>query len=279
MRSRRYNRFISKVSSSKKVEISSEEAQFLIDNYNKNNRLPKMGQVKKLAREIQNGFWQCNGATIIFDITGNINDGQHRLMACAKSGRSIETWVIVGVPKEFQLTIDQHSKRSMGDSYRLENGNRIPKFQETIINFLACRDNNFSTSLTNSDKKPYFVKYLPIVDSVLEAVPTLLTHRFPNVKRAHKGYRCAIVAAIIEYYEKSPDEAIEFAKGISANEIDVDSSSPIKYYRDNYQAISNGGGARNKSDYLETLWVIHKFHFGMPISPNAGMRQKEGWEF
>jgi len=77
------------------------------DNRNINER-----KVAFIARQIVGGHWIVNGATICFDVEGNMIDGQHRLQGCVKSKKPIEAFVVRGLQTAAYTTIDQGWKRS-----------------------------------------------------------------------------------------------------------------------------------------------------------------------
>lgn len=64
---------------------------------------------------LQNGEWELNGATIVFDENGILRDGQHRLHACVKTGKPITSVVVRGVKGEAQITMDTGTKRALRD--------------------------------------------------------------------------------------------------------------------------------------------------------------------
>lgn len=81
---------------------------------NINNRPLSQVASDKLA----DGFaadYQENGDTIKFDEDGNLVDGQHRLTAVVKSGRTIHSWVVRNVSARAIDTIDKVRRRSNGD--------------------------------------------------------------------------------------------------------------------------------------------------------------------
>lgn len=59
--------------------------------------------------------WELNGDSIRFSETGVLLDGQHRLAAIIKSGVSIETLVVTGLPDSVFDVIDVGARRSAGD--------------------------------------------------------------------------------------------------------------------------------------------------------------------
>jgi hypothetical protein len=79
------------------------------------NRNLRSAIVTRLARDMESGHWVMNGAAIRFDHTGRNVDGQHRLHAIVRSGVTIESLVVWGLPDEAHPTIDTGSSRSWAD--------------------------------------------------------------------------------------------------------------------------------------------------------------------
>ena len=79
------------------------------DNY----RSVRPAVVSGYARDMDSGYWELNGESIKFGSSGELQDGQHRLMACVKSNcnfRSIVVYGISGID-----SIDTGAKRSYKD--------------------------------------------------------------------------------------------------------------------------------------------------------------------
>jgi hypothetical protein len=87
-------------------------AQYL--EFNKNNRNIRKRHVTFLARQIKDGLWKTNGATIVFN-GDQLIDGQHRLMAVIQSGHAIVAPVVRGVDTGAFETIDTGILRTAGD--------------------------------------------------------------------------------------------------------------------------------------------------------------------
>lgn len=82
---------------------------------NVSNRPANIDRVKKYAAQIKNGSWKINGETIIFSNSGQLNDGQHRLMACVQANTPFRSDVRFGVDRDTFDTIDIGKKRTCGD--------------------------------------------------------------------------------------------------------------------------------------------------------------------
>lgn len=86
---------------------------------NTHNRPVREARVNGYARMMTAGQWHLNGEAIKRAVDGTILDGQHRLLAIVKSGATITTLVVQGLPSEAQDTMDGGAKRSAGDVFSL----------------------------------------------------------------------------------------------------------------------------------------------------------------
>jgi hypothetical protein len=86
---------------------------------NTHNRPVREARVNAYARLMTGGLWHLNGEAIKVAVDGTILDGQHRLRAVVKSGVTIQTLVVSGLPMEAQETMDSGAKRSTGDVFSL----------------------------------------------------------------------------------------------------------------------------------------------------------------
>lgn len=92
----------------------------ILEHRNKTNRVLRESVVKKYMREIHQGRWMETGATIAFDLHGDLVDGQHRLTAIARTG--IGQWMVLvtGLHPDARRGTDQHSARTFKDLARSE---------------------------------------------------------------------------------------------------------------------------------------------------------------
>ncbi len=83
--------------------------------------------VDAIASAISSGGWRENGATIVFNIKGELIDGQHRLLAIIAANRSVYSLVanrIDSTDATFQ-TIDDSKSRTISDFLKCTNRNHI----------------------------------------------------------------------------------------------------------------------------------------------------------
>lgn len=87
---------INKGITTKVMTITPELAKSWLSSSNIENREVKLKTVEKYAGRIMAGEWIVVDQLISFDVNGRLQNGQHRLMAVVKTGRSIEALVGFG---------------------------------------------------------------------------------------------------------------------------------------------------------------------------------------
>jgi hypothetical protein len=77
----------------------------------------KMSPIKaaEWAAAIKSGDWALNGETIIVALTGELNDGQHRLQGCIDAGKPFRSFIVFGVERDTRDTLDQGKRRQTRD--------------------------------------------------------------------------------------------------------------------------------------------------------------------
>lgn len=97
--------------------VTPQEAEILLRS-NNNNRKVRSEVVRKYVRDMERGEWLLNGEAIKISTTGDLIDGQHRLLACIESGVAFQTIVITGLPLDIQVAMDVGAKRTFSDILR-----------------------------------------------------------------------------------------------------------------------------------------------------------------
>lgn len=98
--------------------VSPEQAEEWLA-VNTSNRNLREAYVRGLAADMEAGNWQWNGDSIKFAADGTLLDGQHRLNAIVRSGKTIQVLVIEGLPSDTQDTMDTGRKRTLSDALKL----------------------------------------------------------------------------------------------------------------------------------------------------------------
>ena len=83
--------------------------------YNTKNRKKSKRNVTFLADQMKNNLFLENGESIVFDKFNNLSDGQHRLEAIIKSGKSYYIPVVRGVNVLSMATYDTGKNRTAAD--------------------------------------------------------------------------------------------------------------------------------------------------------------------
>lgn len=98
--------------------VTPEMAAWLLAR-NAENRPPHQATVENYAAAMRRGEWHLNGQNIIVADTGDLNDGQHRLLAVIDADVPIALGLQFGVTRESRATLDQGRKRTLGDHFAM----------------------------------------------------------------------------------------------------------------------------------------------------------------
>lgn len=96
--------------------ITPEEAAFILEECNANNRPLRPGKVAQYANDMRNGSWMLNGEAIIFDENGDLADGQHRLNGVIVADVPVEFLLTMGVERESRLYLNMGGARNVRDA-------------------------------------------------------------------------------------------------------------------------------------------------------------------
>lgn len=96
--------------------IGPTEAKALLGQ-NAGNRNLRSTWIDRLARMMVLGQFQLNGEPMLFDVEGNMIDGQHRLHAIVKSGAEIETYVVGDLPTDARDSVGSDIPKTAGDMF------------------------------------------------------------------------------------------------------------------------------------------------------------------
>jgi hypothetical protein len=100
--------------------ITPELARKIVDELNTRNRPLRDGKVEFWRLLMRNGHWRYTHQGVAFDLTGALQDGQHRLEAAAREGFTLDINVSVGMPVENFTAVDTGAPRSGSDTLAVE---------------------------------------------------------------------------------------------------------------------------------------------------------------
>lgn len=116
---------------SEQTSITPEMAALLLKKNPDNRNLSKK-RIAELRADLEGGRFVLNGEPIIVSKDGLLNDGQHRLIACAESGVAFRSIVTFGVTRSSRLTLDQGGARTVADYLDMQGANEQSKVAATV---------------------------------------------------------------------------------------------------------------------------------------------------
>jgi hypothetical protein len=101
---------------SRRFKITPAMATKLLERYNvEGNRKKKPATVKRYVNYMNQNQWSLTGDTIKFSDVATLLDGQHRLIACVKSGKAFITHVVFGIDRDAFWFMDRGKNRFGAD--------------------------------------------------------------------------------------------------------------------------------------------------------------------
>jgi hypothetical protein len=116
-----------------KIELITPELAAKYLDGNTNNRPLRKCVVAAYAADMKAGNWKLTHQGIGLASDGTLLDGQHRLAAIVESGIAVKMMVIQGIEKETVIAMDDHAKRSAGDSISILRNEKITADDVAII--------------------------------------------------------------------------------------------------------------------------------------------------
>jgi hypothetical protein len=113
--------FASKTPSWTKEIITVDQAKFILENLNKNNRPFSEANIKSLVEAIRKNRWVVSEKeTIGFTPSGQLGDGQHRLKAQVRVNKDLEYWVLRGYNSAHIPISGSGKPRSVSDDLHID---------------------------------------------------------------------------------------------------------------------------------------------------------------
>ncbi len=113
-------------------QITPNMAKEMLE-FNTHNRKVRERLVQVYASAMRNGDWRLNGETIIFDKTGRLQSGQHRLLACIDAGVPFWSIIVRGADPAALFTLDTGSKRQLSDALTLRGEMGVSTLAAAIV--------------------------------------------------------------------------------------------------------------------------------------------------
>lgn len=225
---------------------------------NTNNRNLRQNRVNMYASEMQSGNWKSNGVPIVFGTDGELKDGQHRLQACVKSGKTMKNTLVVYLSKAQANCYDIGAVRTPKDIAKFAGLGEIPYYTNSNM-FSAIRLAVAGRDTGHGYSKITLVREMQKHPQACEFVyyKFMMSTSGSKSKLRKSAVAAAIFNAFIAGY---PHEQLErFCKVLLDGKIKDEAEEPIITLRDNVIMI----GAQNKQErtllYYKTQMALYAF--------------------
>ena len=133
------------------VDLTPDQAQYILDYHNRDNRKMSNSQVNKIFRSIENDNWLLDGQPMTFNTDGNLTEFQHRLKAISKcpKDRTFKVVVVTGVqPECFTKTATNKARKPIDEIQRKYH--KAHKDEVSILGDIMKRQRKWRLSMQNA---------------------------------------------------------------------------------------------------------------------------------
>ena len=192
--------------------VTSHHASRLLRN-NSCNRSVSEKTVSKYAQQMAAGKWKMNGEPIILNGDGSLLNGQHRLLACVKSGKPFPSLIVQGIDVSAFDTMDSGKARTLADAMSAEKIPNSTASAATVRNLVTWEqtgspDTRYLNNL-HLVKRDLIDRYYKDAGLIQKAV--LLGTRLRNKMTVSKSAMAFSYVAFAGFNEQLADE---FFKGV-----------------------------------------------------------------
>ena len=173
------------------VRITPVIAKRILDDLNIRNRDMKHVAVRKYTEEMEADRWKLTGEPILFSDKRLLN-GQNRLQAVIKSGKSIMIVVIIGIEDGAAVSLDENAVRNARDAARMQ-GKDWDKRWLAVVKNIHRGGGKLNRPVSNSMALTLYEHYTSLVNWLIANVPsgrvTNSAVTLAAIGRAYQFYR------------------------------------------------------------------------------------------
>lgn len=187
------------------VKISPKVAAEWLD-YNTRNRAPSDETIERYQRAVSEGRWLVSPQGIGWSKTQEIVDGQQRLMAVVRAGRSITTLVAYGLDPEVIDVLDEQRKRSAANALQIrgeDNAAKRSAIARAIFSIGSCWN-----------KTPSNQETLRTLDAHTEAIEWIVDVQRETSATLDSQFHADISAAFCVAWEKDKKKIDALARSV-----------------------------------------------------------------
>lgn len=209
-------------------------AEYLASNL-ENNRDINQAKIDRFARAIEEGSFALTHQGIAFDRKGNLIDGQHRLHAIVRAGKTVRIMVARGLAKETFAAIDIGGNRTLSDVVGIiSNGKISAEVTKAITSYLRHAVVKNYGAISAQQIADVYAK----LGEHFEWAVSLKTNRLEATRWG------ALQAALAVYHSQHPVKAQQFADQLISG-AGLLERSPIFHLR---EALITGAIASKDAD-------------------------------
>lgn len=232
------------------------------------NRPVTKAIVDAYAADMARGKWGLTHQGIGFDVNGNLVDGQKRLWAVVKTGKTITMNVTTGLPAQNNSDIcvmdliDSGQKRSIGQQLAISHGvASAPQVAAVVRNIAYVYTNDKHVKLSTTQT----LEIMDMYRSSIDALFALTTHKQQRVG--------PILGPLAVYHSVEPAKAREFASSFFTKEALL-KGSPVLALIKWIEQHPGYGGKDTVFQKLRTVsYCIHQYHH-QTEADNAAPREE-----
>lgn len=232
----------------------------------KNSRNPRgkvnMAVIRRYAEDMSAGLWELNGEAIVFDEEGYLKNGQHRLAAIIKSGKTIPMLVVRDVAKDVSI-FDLQYRRTISQIVASDGVTNCNKTISSAANLIV---NNFHEPKGNAITADYIQKHSAELDRAYR-----ITCYGDKTKAKSKCAPCVAATYLALRTESIPSYELELFYRVFNNpnnyKCDGYDPSPCLFARTMFEERNNSGnGYQLQKERLEIIVLgLQDFHNGISI--------------
>jgi hypothetical protein len=203
------------------------------------------------ARTMSAGRWRQTHQGIAFNSVGGLVDGQHRLSAIIKSGKTITMQVTRGLTDDDILVIDSGKARSSGDRLIIAGATtHHGTMTAAIVSSMTLAESGSCPKLSPDELKLIFEQNKECVEFAIDAFGS----------KMNSGWNAIVRGAFAYCYAFAPDEVNELARLIFTKE-NLHAGSAAHVF---VMAMANGKlattGSSGRSDTMARVLGIIRAH-------------------
>jgi hypothetical protein len=218
-----------------RMQISPAIAQEMLKN-NTMNRVVKPNVVLTYAKAMMDGNWYDDSPEMIaLTDGGTIVDGQHRLMAVIKAGKTVNMWVAKGVSTDAMPFLDQGAKRSVADIFGIKGIPNERNVTAIIKSYLRICSNKTVANAANSDDKVYSKLILDIYEKYPDYWNQITTESMEFRKLFMKHVHISMLGGYYAAFcDRNSKQAKEFMEKLCTGVGITNAKDPVSALRNHF---------------------------------------------